>query len=245
MSIEVMKQALEALEEVQGHMNTSDWFNERVDALRAAIEQAEKQEPFGYFKVEPFGWTDCAETDEGAIALYTAPPAAAVKEFLTTQPAAPVQEPAFHGFVHKDECRVEMCFTPSAPRADGTYATAFYTTPPAAPVQDDPDEQVIRERDEAEAIADSLAEKIAAITGCEIGEHTSANSPWHSALDAADEFLASRPPAAQRQPLTDKQIGKILDDPNIAEAHQGNWLVLPYAYARAIEAAHGITGEKK
>ena len=32
------------------------------------------QEPFGYFKAEPFGWTDCAETDEGAIALYEVPP---------------------------------------------------------------------------------------------------------------------------------------------------------------------------
>lgn len=31
-------------------------------------------EPFGYFRAEPFGWTDCAETDEGAIALYEAPP---------------------------------------------------------------------------------------------------------------------------------------------------------------------------
>ena len=31
-------------------------------------------EPFGYFKAEPFGWTDCAETDDGAIALF-APPA--------------------------------------------------------------------------------------------------------------------------------------------------------------------------
>ena len=30
-------------------------------------------EPFGYFKPEPFGWTDCAETDEGAIALYERP----------------------------------------------------------------------------------------------------------------------------------------------------------------------------
>ncbi len=30
-------------------------------------------EPFGYFKAEPFGWRDCAETDEGAIALYEAP----------------------------------------------------------------------------------------------------------------------------------------------------------------------------
>ncbi len=29
-----------------------------------------QQEPFGYFKATPFGWTDCASTDEGAVALY-------------------------------------------------------------------------------------------------------------------------------------------------------------------------------
>ena len=28
------------------------------------------QEPFGYFRAEPFGWTDCAETDEGAQPLW-------------------------------------------------------------------------------------------------------------------------------------------------------------------------------
>lgn len=50
--------------------------------------------------------------------------------------------------------------------------------------------------------------------------------------------LYTSPP--QRKPLTDKQIGAILEDPNIAELHQGNWLVLPYAYARAIEREHGI-----
>ena len=27
-------------------------------------------EPFGHFKAEAFGWTDCAETDEGAQPLY-------------------------------------------------------------------------------------------------------------------------------------------------------------------------------
>ena len=27
-------------------------------------------EPFGYFKTEPFGWSDCTETDEGAQPLY-------------------------------------------------------------------------------------------------------------------------------------------------------------------------------
>jgi hypothetical protein len=31
------QQALEALEEVQKYGNTSDWFDERVDALRAAL----------------------------------------------------------------------------------------------------------------------------------------------------------------------------------------------------------------
>lgn len=30
-------------------------------------------EPFGYFKAEPFGWTDCAEDDDGAVALYERP----------------------------------------------------------------------------------------------------------------------------------------------------------------------------
>src|SRR5574343_1178577 len=27
-------------------------------------------DPFGYFKPEPFGWTDCAESDDDAIPLY-------------------------------------------------------------------------------------------------------------------------------------------------------------------------------
>ena len=36
-------------------------------------------EPFGYFKAEPFGWADCAETDDGAVALFSAPPGHAAK----------------------------------------------------------------------------------------------------------------------------------------------------------------------
>ena len=41
---------------------------------------AADQEPFGYFRAEPFGWTDCAETDEGAVALYDRPAPPAVVE---------------------------------------------------------------------------------------------------------------------------------------------------------------------
>jgi hypothetical protein len=37
------------------------------------VQPKAEQEPFGYFKPEPFGWTDCGEDDEGAIALYAAP----------------------------------------------------------------------------------------------------------------------------------------------------------------------------
>ena len=50
---------------------------QRVTQAKDHIAQDRKmvaaQEPFGYFKAEPFGWRDCAETDEGAIALYEAP----------------------------------------------------------------------------------------------------------------------------------------------------------------------------
>ena len=46
----------------------------------AAEDCAPEPEPFGYFKSEPFGWTDCAETDDGAIALFAAPPAPSVQD---------------------------------------------------------------------------------------------------------------------------------------------------------------------
>ena len=46
-----------------------------MNAIRTALEQQAEpvQEPYGYFRPEPFGWTDCAETAEGAIALYERP----------------------------------------------------------------------------------------------------------------------------------------------------------------------------
>ena len=53
----------------------------------------------------------------------------AIKEAL----AQPVQEPAFHGFMDKENCCVHICYTPWAPRmTDGKLPTAYYTTPPAA-----------------------------------------------------------------------------------------------------------------
>jgi hypothetical protein len=60
----------------------------------------------------------------------------AIAEWNRRSPAAqpaPVQEPAFHGFMDKENCCVHICYTPWAPRmTDGKLPTAYYTTPPAA-----------------------------------------------------------------------------------------------------------------
>ena len=60
------------------------------------IANAPTPEPFGYFKAEPFGWTDCAETDDGAIALYELPPAPSV-------PVEPMENIALNEWLDKTE----------------------------------------------------------------------------------------------------------------------------------------------
>lgn len=51
--------------------------------------------------------------------------------------------------------------------------------------------QALTERDKADYMADQLAAQIAAITGHEIGEHTSENDPWANALQASNEWIAN------------------------------------------------------
>jgi hypothetical protein len=75
MKQEALKLAFQTLELSKETMESAckqiDELKAENKALKEALAQAES---FGYFKAEPFGWTDCAETDEGAIALYQAPP---------------------------------------------------------------------------------------------------------------------------------------------------------------------------
>ena len=61
------------------HKVSGVYTEQQVRELLAAQNQ-QKPEPFGYFKAEPFGWRDCAETDEGAMALYEAPQPQAVDQ---------------------------------------------------------------------------------------------------------------------------------------------------------------------
>lgn len=51
-------------------------FRSKDDAATAWNRRAQHStaEPFGYFRADSFGWTDCAATDDGAVALYEAAP---------------------------------------------------------------------------------------------------------------------------------------------------------------------------
>ena len=105
----------------------SELLQELVDAPEVLTTTNPAQisslaEPFGYFKAEPFGWTDCAETDDGAIALYTAPPAPSVPE---AEPVARVTG-YYAGYL-------------SIATVDGrvlSAGTALYLAPPAPSVPD-------------------------------------------------------------------------------------------------------------
>jgi len=67
-------QELEAMLEAVGAGGVSaQRITQAKDHIERDLKMVAVQEPFGYFKAEPFGWRDCAETDEGAIALYEAP----------------------------------------------------------------------------------------------------------------------------------------------------------------------------
>jgi hypothetical protein len=78
MSIEAMKQALEALE---FHVLGFDQVRKMelaIEALEKAIEQAEKQEPVAYVEKGDLYWCDDVSTYDAdkleGLTLYTAPP---------------------------------------------------------------------------------------------------------------------------------------------------------------------------
>ena len=76
MTIEAMKQALQAMKQ-HGTLllNHEDVYSASLTALRQAIEAAEKQEPYGYFRydIRLDAWVQSRE-DKRGVAFYTTPP---------------------------------------------------------------------------------------------------------------------------------------------------------------------------
>jgi hypothetical protein len=71
-AITALKSALEQPEPVTAEAIHAAWSAGFVEGEKSALAKTE-QEPFGYFRADAFGWTDCAETDENAKALYEYP----------------------------------------------------------------------------------------------------------------------------------------------------------------------------
>lgn len=67
------QQALEVLIRASSYYDTYPEIAALEKALAIIEPEIKDDKPFGYFRAEPFGWTDCAPTDEGAIPLYERP----------------------------------------------------------------------------------------------------------------------------------------------------------------------------
>ena len=59
--------------DLTGPNDTAAQATTAAAATGGGVTTGAPSEPFGYFKAQPFGWTDCAETDAGAVALYERP----------------------------------------------------------------------------------------------------------------------------------------------------------------------------
>lgn len=64
--------------------------------------------------------------------------------------------------------------------------------PEPRPTEDALWDETLKDRDAYHQFADDLAAQIAAITGVDIGEHSSMNNPWQEAMLAADDFIATQ-----------------------------------------------------
>ena len=80
MNAEQKQRALDLIDVTKTYRLDAEECAVQMAALLQELVDAPTPEPFGYFKDEPFGWTDCAETDDGAIALFAAPPAPSVPD---------------------------------------------------------------------------------------------------------------------------------------------------------------------
>lgn len=98
------------------------WNLWQAQAQAARHAQLSTAEPFGYFRADPFGWTDCAETDEGAKALYEAAPQQAPDHAaLLAEVEALRKKAARYDWLRDNWGYVTETYTGSGPQVESVY----------------------------------------------------------------------------------------------------------------------------
>ena len=116
------------------------------------------------------------------------------------------------------------------PAHDGPlrWAPLYAATPAQQPAQvylDGLDRalgEAIDQRDRYHEMADDLAGHIAAITGVDIGEHSSANCPWQNAIEAAEEYKPAQAVDLGQYVPTEKSVpARYAEDDSDAQYNSG------------------------
>ena len=109
--------------------------------------------------------------------------------FATPQAAA---QPEPYGYHSPKTGKVYASTEAASMAMAGEVKTVYLAQPEPRPTEDALWDETLKDRDAYHQFADDLAAQIAAITGVDIGEHSSVNNPWQEALLAADDFIATQ-----------------------------------------------------
>jgi|GEM_PF-1952698 len=159
------------------------WLVRRADAeaLAAENEDAWSILPVDRCALPPNGWAcTLAAGHEGPCPTIAGPTAQAVDPWSVIDRVAK----------NWDGCSIGPAIRAEAEKVIGQPAQQ-----PAQVYLDGLDRalgEAIDQRDRYHEVADDLAGHIAAITGVDIGEHSSANCPWQNAIDAAEEYTPAQ-----------------------------------------------------
>jgi hypothetical protein len=232
---EAMKLALFALDIVKIHYTQSRHVNEAITALKERLAQDKalqalhnENERLGLYKdayaeQEPVAWLSTDSIGERYLCFDKPLDNDPVQPLYTHPPQRTEQEPV--AWMHKQGNYEEPSFRKldDWEISNGWKQYPLYTTPPAqpAPVQDGwilvP---VTLTNDMTSAMADALEDP------------NNERSSWDLAENMWQAMLPKVPTPPQRKPLTDEQIYDMYNEPR-SDAEM-------IAFARAIEAAHGI-----
>jgi hypothetical protein len=235
MSIDAMKQALEALERLGGLLTHKEVAVHA--ALRLAIEQAERQEPVVVSQ-------ECAERGCMAHDDRVDGPGVVIEPQEKQEPVAweDVLGAIARGWAHPENARKPMDVQLAV--AIAKEIQDMYTTPPAA------------QRKEWQGLTDDEIKEIIGSWG-----DTPIKGYTRKLFDAIEAKLKEKnntPPAAQRQPLTEREV-ELIDGMIEVQLHhaeqcdrianrvmaekQKGWDMERVELLRKLKAAHGIGGE--